>query len=217
MCKRSRFFAALAAACLLLAGCAPKQDVPDVSAAPAPADSEPAADISKPADAASDNISAPGQAWECNYEESVNQLGPLLGTTSWQDPSEIQPSKYILWYGYRMQERSDLGQYFDEDLGCACFPAEELETEITAYFDVDTSHLRSDPALFSESDGVYLLPTALAPLSEKEVEITGLAENGTSAQISFTLHFPQSGDSEEIILTLEKTADGYHYQSYICQ
>ncbi|GEM_PF-7113795 len=142
-----------------------------------------------------------------NYNAMVQSLGSLL-TQNWDTPKMLTSADIVTWYAdfLKQQHPNDecyLSQYAVEGKEGCHFPQEELESVAEQYFGIKTEQLQTDKAIYQQQEQVYITPTAIGNLSEKEIEITQVEENQLTI-IYFNLTIEDAPHQEKKVLTVKR-------------
>jgi len=143
----------------------------------------------------------------------IEELGFFLDSSDWETPSDISPSQYVMWYGYRVKDLSTVSEYIIDDKDGLFFPEQEFEEVIFHFFGVSSDYLRSDPSVYLEAEHLYRTPAALMPLAESTVEILDVKQDGSTIRIEFALNFVEF-DSKNIVLEIVEKSDSFNFLSY---
>ena len=84
-------------------------------------------------------------------EKYIEELGFFLNSSDWETPSDISPSQFVMWYGYRVSDLPTVSEYMIDDKDGLFFPEQEFEEVIFKYFAVSPDYLRSDSSVYMDT------------------------------------------------------------------
>ena len=191
--------AALLAACLLLAACAPRQvdqlernqNLSQGASASqeedTPEGSDDPQEIQPEEEGSSGGSEEEGDA--ALTEESAEELLAQTSVARMEDfasPEEIQPDEFVTFFvmaNYQGDGKMPIPEGFRQVDGSLLIPGDELEPFVQQYFDVSTDTLRSG-TMYQEVTESYLL-SGLGNPTPSQVRVTELREDGDQTVIVF--------------------------------
>lgn len=141
-----------------------------------------------------------------NYKAMVQSLGSLLAQ-NWDTPKILTSTDIVMWYAEYLKEQHPedklyLSRYAVDGKEGFRFPQEELEYAAEQYFSIKREQLQTDKAIYNLQGQVYVTPTAIGNLSEKQIEITDVEENHLIT-IHFNLTIEGAHNAETKVLTVK--------------
>ncbi|RPF42109.1 hypothetical protein EDD70_2852 [Hydrogenoanaerobacterium saccharovorans] len=123
-----------------------------------------------------------------NSKAIVQSLGSLLAQ-NWDTPKILTSTDIVMWYAEHLKEQHPeeelyLSRYAVDGKEGFRFPQEELEYTTEQYFGIKPEQLQTDKTIYNLQGQVYITPTAIGNLPEKQIEITEVEESHL-----ITIHF----------------------------
>lgn len=145
-----------------------------------------------------------------NYKQIVTDLGYLLNDSrTWSSVDELSSSDFIMWYAVYLQNKHGddefyLSRYLIDGQDGFHFPASELETVVTSYFDVPVDKLKNDILYNSQTD-TYATSSAIGPMAEIDIVVNNADIVDGNVVIDFTLMNLSNGTESDHRLTVADT------------
>lgn len=67
----------------------------------------------------------------------LDTLGYMTLELGWDNITEVNFDEFILWFGYRDQKADNPVYHLDASRGCAVYPRDALEAEVSKYFNIN--------------------------------------------------------------------------------
>lgn len=193
--KRPVCLALLTAGLLLAAGC--QWAAPAPAEAPADASTAPS-----PASATGSSVAADPYSPEAVYETYMKAyFHSIIASKDWSDPMELEPN-LLVDYGMISLDQSGV------ELTQEGIPAQQLEKEVTAHFDVTADHLRRS-SYYDEEQQLYVTGGYGGGAT---MDVTEVKREGDTLTVSYNVWVGQNevvwGGQTTILLA---TSSDYRY------
>ena len=155
---------------------------------------------------------------ELDYNTIAADVGPILHTASWENPTEIPIEELLKWYvryisGEHAVDPEYMSKYRVEDSDALHIPAGEFEDAAAQFFGLEAETLQKSDSYYADEQA-YTIAAEGEDTAAVSCNVTRVTIGGAEVVIYFDL---VADEAEPVIgmLTVEKSSDGIRFVSCV--